>query len=276
MFEWLVEIFRDHPYPAVAIVFLLCGIGLPLPEELVLITAGFVCHTGVADLEWMIATCILAILVGDMLPFYLGRTFGARLLRIRWMRIMINPRRLDAFDRWFRKRGDLVIFIARFIAGIRVVAYFIAGTMKMTWRRFLLLDLLGILITAPTLVYVGYVSGNLIQDVIAKVQTAERGILIAVGSGLAVFGLWWWLRRRRLRRAQDAADSGVPDTFIGPSLPESTDGDGASAEPPTEAFGDVRAEPLWEGPPTPPPTPPTLPAPPRTDPSQRRADDTSD
>src|SRR5688572_5296696 len=141
MFEWLAELFTAYPYAAVGLVIILCGIGLPLPEELVLIAAGYTCYQGVADVVPMIVTCVVAILGGDFIPFYLGHAFGARLLRIRWMRIVVHKRRLATFDDWFRRRGDLVIFLARFIAGLRVVAYFTAGTMKMSWKRFLLLDL---------------------------------------------------------------------------------------------------------------------------------------
>ena len=38
MFDWLVETFTAHPYLAAAVVFLICGMGFPLPEELVLAT----------------------------------------------------------------------------------------------------------------------------------------------------------------------------------------------------------------------------------------------
>ena len=133
MFDSLVETIAEYPYIGIAMVFAICAIGLPLPEELVLIAAGYVCakFPEKASLHWMMIWCATSIVSFDLVPYLLGRVFGARLLRIRWLRVIVTRRRLADFDRWFRKRGDLVIFFARFLAGIRTIAFFTAGVMKM-------------------------------------------------------------------------------------------------------------------------------------------------
>src|SRR5262245_60971231 len=176
MFDSLVQTITDYPYLGVALVFLLCGIGFPLPEELVLIAAGYVCakFPDQAQLSWMMLWCGGSILAFDVLPFVLGRTLGARVLRLRWLRLVVTRRRLAEFDRWFRRRGDLVIFFARFLAGIRVIAFFTAGVMKMRWRRFLMLDGLGIVIIVPLMVWLGHRGAGVIDDVIARVKQVER------------------------------------------------------------------------------------------------------
>ena len=124
----LIQAITDYPYIGVAVVFLLCGLGFPIPEEIVLLAAGFVCakFPEKAQLLPMMGWCAGAIAVGDMIPFLLGRVFGVRLLRLRWLRYFINKRRLAMFDHWFRRRGDLVIVISRFMPGLRVVAFFTA------------------------------------------------------------------------------------------------------------------------------------------------------
>jgi membrane protein DedA with SNARE-associated domain len=174
MFDWLVATFSSHPYAGCALLFLLCGLGLPLPEEIVLLFAGYVCFEGLADREAMMAVCCGAILLGDVIPFFLGRRYGPRLLRIRLLRILITPQRLARFDRWFRRRGELVVFFSRFIAGIRVVCYFTAGTMRMAWLKFLALDLAGILLIGPLLVWVGHHYGGTIRAAIARMQKIAR------------------------------------------------------------------------------------------------------
>lgn len=231
MDDWLVETFTSYPYLGVAVVFLACGLGFPLPEEIILIAAGYVCFAELADLVPMILVCSGAILAGDLVPFLLGRIFGVRLLRIRPLRLLANRHRLATFDRWFRKRGDLVIFFARFMTGLRVVAYFTAGTMRMSVLRFITLDLMGIALVVPLFVGLGYTSGDVIDEVVAFVKAAERGVLIAVlASALAVL-LWWMLRRRRQRRSP-----GASDTFVGPSVKPSSDpeeaGDDDATPPP--------------------------------------------
>ncbi len=232
MFDWLVETFTAYPYLGVAAVFFIVGIGAPLPEEIVLIAAGYVCFKNWAQLPPMMLTSAATILAGDLLPFFLGRTFGSRLLRLRPMRVLINRRRLARFDQWFRRRGDLVIFFSRFVTGLRVVAYFTAGTMRMTYRRFITLDLLGIAVVVPVFVWVGYHFGAYIDDAIVRVQRVERGIVLGTLAGIAVVILLYWLRRRR--RAAPLA--GPQETFveatIAPPQPAVPD---AGAAPPSHA-----------------------------------------
>jgi membrane protein DedA with SNARE-associated domain len=220
MFDWLVETFVGWPYLGVALVFLLCGFGLPLPEEIVLVTAGYFSFKGLAHVGWMMATCAGAILIGDLAPFTLGRLVGPRLLRIRPLRAVFNRRRLAKFDGWFRRRGDLVIFFSRFVPGIRIIAYFTAGTMKMRVWRFLVLDIAGIALVCPPLVWVGYHFGAVIDDAIVRIQQVERGLLWTVITGVAVTGAIYWLRRRRRVRELTRPPA---ETYVQPSVPPTTD-----------------------------------------------------
>jgi membrane protein DedA with SNARE-associated domain len=216
MFDWLVATFSSYPYLGCAALFLLCGLGLPLPEEVVLLFAGYVCFEGLADRTTMIVVCCGAILLGDILPFYLGRHYGPRLLRIRLLRMLVTPERLARFDVWFRRRGEMVVFFSRFIAGIRVVSFFTAGTMKMAWTRFLLLDLAGIVLVGPLLVWVGDHYGSAIRAAVEHVRRIERGILIGVLAAAVGFGLWYWLGRRRRQRL---LVGGPAETFVLPTTP---------------------------------------------------------
>jgi membrane protein DedA with SNARE-associated domain len=236
MFDWLVQTITDHPYLGVAAVFLVCGLGFPLPEEIVLVAAGYVCFKNWAALPPMITASAVAILAGDLFSFVLGRTFGPRLLRLRPLRVLINKRRLSTFDRWFRKRGDLVIFFARFVTGLRMVAYFTAGTMRMPYRRFITLDLIGIAVVVPLFIWLGYSCGNFIDEAIAGVQRAERGVLIAAGAAALLALLWFWLvsRRRRLRQATAAPS----ETFVRPSIDAAAV---ASPSQPAQPAGDAGA-----------------------------------
>ncbi len=218
MFDSLVETIAQYPYLGVALVFAICGLGLPLPEELVLMAGGYVCakFPEQASVGIMMAWCAGSILAFDLLPLVLGRIFGARLLRIRWLRVVVTRRRLAEFDRWFRRRGDLVIFFARFLAGIRTIAFFTAGVMKMPLRRFLLLDGLGISILVPTMTLLGYHGAGVIDEIITRVQAVERGLLwLLLGAGLVLGVVWLWRRRKR-RLAQER---GPTESYVKPQLP---------------------------------------------------------
>ena len=221
--EWLFTFFEQYPYLGVSIVFLLLGIGLPIPEEVVLVVAGFICHKFHADpnvtIEIMIFVCVASILAGDLIPFTLGKLFGPRLLRLRFLRVIVSRQRLANFDRWFRRRGDLVIFFARFVPGLRTVAYFTAGSMRMRWLRFLSLDVAGILLVAPLFAVLGYASGEVIDQAIHRIQRWERGILITVVVVGLIAGTWYWVRRRRARQLMV---EGPRDAYVEPSVTTQT------------------------------------------------------
>ncbi|MHC4852760.1 MAG: DedA family protein [Planctomycetota bacterium] len=217
--EWLFTFFYQFPYLGVGIVFLLLGIGLPIPEEVVLVVAGFICHMLHADpkvtIEVMIFVCVVSILAGDLIPFTMGKLFGPRLLRLRFLRFVVSRQRLATFDRWFRRRGDLVIFFARFVPGLRTVAYFTAGTMRMRWLRFLSLDVAGILLVAPLFAVLGYASGDVIDTAIHRIKTWERGILLTVVVVGLITGSWYWFRRRRARQLMV---EGPREAYVAPSV----------------------------------------------------------
>ena len=222
--DWLTELIASDtgPYLAVALLFILCGLGLPIPEEIVLVSAGFLVYQQQATYPRMVMVCAGAILVGDVVPFVLGSLFGPRLLRLRWMRFVISRQRLATFDRWFRRRGDMVILVARFVPGLRVVAFFTGGTMRMRWGRFLLLDMVGITLTAPTFVFVGKHFGDKIEEAFRFVQRVESSLLyLAIGGGVLA-GAWYWLRARARRRRAAVTPR---ETFVGPRVPPQKGGD---------------------------------------------------
>ncbi|MGC6488627.1 MAG: DedA family protein [Planctomycetota bacterium] len=217
-FAAIIQTITDYPYIGAAAVFLLCGLGFPIPEEIVLLAAGFVCaqFPDKAQLLPMMGWCAGAIVVGDMIPFALGKVFGVRLLKLRWLRFLITKQRLAVFDHWFRRRGDLVIVISRFIPGLRVVAFFTAGAMKMRSTRFLLLDGLGIALIVPLLTWVGFRSAGFIEEAFATVQQVERGLLWAVVGLALALAVWLWVWKRR--RSQQQRDA-LTEAFVQPKTP---------------------------------------------------------
>lgn len=215
-FDAIIQLVTDYPYVTVATVFLLCGVGLPMPEEIMLIFAGYATYKsdGEVSLPVMMVVCGASILAGDLIPFYLGKTFGTRLLRLRLLRYWATKDRLVVFNRWFSRHGDYVILIARFVAGFRVIAFFTAGTMKMSSRRFIALDGSGIAIIVPPVTWLAYHFGDKIDWLMAKAKEVEKGILTGAVVALVIGASLVWFRRRRRRNRQ----VGQPVTVeIGPS-----------------------------------------------------------
>jgi membrane protein DedA with SNARE-associated domain len=199
----LQGLFEEYTYLAVALALVLMGLGLPVPEELALVLAGYLAWADLAQLWLMMATCAAAIAVGDLLPYLAGRFFGERFLRARAVRRWLNPRRMRRFNQLFLRYGAKVVFFARFFPGLRSVAYVVAGSLGMPIPRFLFLDGLGILVTVPTFVGIGYAFGQNIDDALQRIRAVEHGLVWAIGCGLLLSGLWiWWRRRGRGPRSE--------------------------------------------------------------------------
>ncbi|NOT32447.1 MAG: DedA family protein [Planctomycetes bacterium] len=149
------EMAQSFSYMGPFVGLLLCGIGLPAPEETFLIAAGFLLHKGHVEFLPITALCSLAILFGDSIPYFLGRRYGMQALEIPWVARALHPERFARFRKRFDAHGNWAIFGCRFLPMLRIPGYFVAGTMGMRYSRLLMLDSLGVLLTVPISVFLG-------------------------------------------------------------------------------------------------------------------------
>jgi membrane protein DedA with SNARE-associated domain len=203
----LGEILTRGPYLGPWLLLILCGLGAPLPEEAALIPAGWMLADPENHLNFvhMSLVCTSAILLGDSLPFLLGKRYGLAILKLRWVSKVLHPERFAAFERRFAEHGNWAIFTCRFLPGLRIPGYFIAGTLKMSFVRFLLLDSLGVLISVPTSIYAAMWVTRKFGEAQAKRTVHEFMLWIAVAAVVGVVVLLWVRGVRRRRAAARAA-----------------------------------------------------------------------
>jgi membrane protein DedA with SNARE-associated domain len=185
-------------------ILLLCGLGLPIPEDISLIAAGYFSYKGVLHVHTAFVVCFAAVLLGDTMAFFMGRWFGQRVLASRWARRYFTPRKQRRVRAYFRKFGSKVVVVARFTPGLRFSIFFSAGTLHLRPSVFLLYDTLAAAVSVPTLVYLAWYFGDKIDKVVSYARHTEHGILIAVVVVVAILLLRGHLRRRRRRAARTA------------------------------------------------------------------------
>ena len=181
------------------LVLLLCGLGLPLPEEITLLGAGILVHQGEADFAAIALVCAAAILIGDSIPYWLGRHFGQAALRIGWVARVLHPERFAALERRFAAHGNWVVFTCRFLPGVRIPGYFVAGTLGMGYARFLTLDGLGVLLSVPLAIWLGILFGDSIERMEKHVADFHLLLAFLLVSVVLVLATRHFVRRR-LRR----------------------------------------------------------------------------
>jgi len=203
---WVLGAFGRFNYLAPFLVLLLCGVGLPLPEEVTLIASGLLVHQGQVDFVAITAVCSAAILLGDSVPFFLGRRYGMSALKVRWVRRIIHPERFARLERRFERHGSWAVFVCRFFAGVRIPGYFMAGTMRMSYGRFLLLDALGVLLSVPISVWLGLVFAEQVdrlQSSFRNLHLVLAFVILCLVLALVIRGRW-----RRSSRTDSGAGSG--------------------------------------------------------------------
>jgi len=201
MFESILAFLQSlQGLPAYALLFGILvgsGFGLPMNEDILLVTAAALTLKGVMEPIPLIVVAWCGLLIADGLVFHWGRVFGARLIEHRWLARAMSPERLAAMQSFMRRMGPLAIFAARFMPGVRTGVYFAAGSLRLPYRQQFLYDGLAAAIELPLLVYaVRYVGGNWDRLLPTSGLHGVAIFLVAV-LFLAAVGAWWWRRRKR-------------------------------------------------------------------------------
>src|SRR4029079_5763716 len=130
--------------------------------------------------------------------------FGPRVLASRLFRNFFTPKKQIRVKAYFRKYGSKVMFVGRFLPGLRFTIYFSAGILKVRPAVFFVYDTLAALLSVPLLVYAAYYFGNRIEQVVRWAHRSEYGILVIIGLLVGIFVLKN-LRKRRARKLAPAA-----------------------------------------------------------------------
>lgn len=181
----LSEFFSEFGYLAPFTVLLLCGFGFPVPEEVTMLGSGFLLHQGKVEGPAIVGVCFVATLLGDSVPYWLGRRFGRKALKVRTVRRLLHPERIRSLDRRFKRNDVRTVFVCRFVPGLRLPAWFTAGTLGMSYPRFLAVDAAGAAIMTPVFVWLGYLSGDKISELEGTVENLHQ-ILGFLVLGLAL------------------------------------------------------------------------------------------
>lgn len=133
------EIFSQYAYTpwlvygAICLFMLLSAFGLPLPEEIVLVSAGFVGYMALhpdlyppptpdaapVNVYVLASVALVAVMGSDYLIYWLGERFGPKLFKMKWFSRMVSESNLDRIQRWTRRYGYWTVIIFRFTPGIR-------------------------------------------------------------------------------------------------------------------------------------------------------------
>lgn len=193
-----MEQLERYGYPALALLVLLEGIGIPTPAVSVVVAAAVLAGHGQMSLPLVAAVTLTAAVAGDNLGFWLGRRAGRPVI-LRWgRRVGLTEPRLARAEDFFARRGRNIVVVARFVDGLRQTNGLIAGAIALPWRQYAVRDAIGGVLWSALWVSVGAFAGGNLDRVRAFVHRYE--LPAAVIAAVLVSSLtlvYVWRRRRR-------------------------------------------------------------------------------
>jgi len=140
-----------------------------------------------------LAACFLGIWLGDLGLYALARYFGRPFLGRAWVKRRVNEDRLAKSEAWWKKRGLLVLLVARFIPGLRLPTYLIAGTLAVPFLSFAAVTALMGLVWVPLVFTLVWAAGT---QAVAWYAAAKGTLIIVAVLALALVGLPLLFRER--------------------------------------------------------------------------------
>jgi membrane-associated protein len=191
----LLTVARDVGYPVLFVLVAIETMGIPLPGETALFTAGILASRGDLTIEVVIAVAACAAILGDNIGFLIGRRVGRRLLLRDGLFADQRRRLVEVGEPFFARHGPKAVFLGRWITGLRITSAWLAGVNRMAWPTFLFWNALGGICWAASVALVAYFLGRGAERVFNLAGVGGAGVVVV--GGVVV----WLVLRRRERAA---------------------------------------------------------------------------
>jgi membrane protein DedA with SNARE-associated domain len=209
----LIYFFTNYGTIAVFGVLLLCGFGLPVPEDITLVAGGFISSVACSvdgsflnalkecnEVHYMLAVSMAGVLIGDSTMFFLGRIFGEKLLKVKFFAKIVTPERYKWVQEKFAKHGFWFIFSARFMPGLRSPIFVVTGiTRQVSYIKFLFIDGIAALISVPVWIYLGFWGERQLSDLQVLdyyIKKGQFGIFAILGIAIVTLFVVWFIKKK--------------------------------------------------------------------------------
>jgi membrane protein DedA with SNARE-associated domain len=189
-------------YLGIIVVLILTGSGLPLPEEVPIVAAGVASSVGTLHPWGAFLCCLAGALAGDSVIYVIGYHFGYSLVtkHPRFAQLL-HAEREAKIEEMIRRHGLKVFFLSRFMVGIRAPVYLTAGILRMSFRRFILIDTFCATAVVGVFFGLGYAYGDHVTALIDLIRRSEIGLSVVVAITLCAVVCYLLLRQYRRKRA---------------------------------------------------------------------------
>lgn len=192
--DWLVA----GGYAVLFGLLFMCGLGLPLPEDIPLLAAGALIATGKMHLGMAAIFAWCGIIGGDIMLYHLGKKYGLQVTKLPFVGKHLTVQRIERVERLFAKYGVWVVAVGRLFAGVRGAMVVAAGAIRYNLITFIIADGLAALISGGLWLWLGYWLGNRLKDHMDDIDRWKRHIFVGLIllAITTIAGIWLYKRRR--------------------------------------------------------------------------------
>ncbi len=194
--SFLTSLSGFHAYAIILAVLLSCGMGVPIPEDIILISAGLLAGQGSISLFGAIFVGFAGVLSGDTILFLLGQKYGKKVFKWPLMNRFFTEERIKKSQNMVKKHAKKICFMARFMPGLRAPIFLTSGVMHVPFRTFFLQDGLAALISVPVWVYVGFWFNSNIDAAISFAKRVSHVIILVLIISLLCY-LYYQYRKNK-------------------------------------------------------------------------------
>lgn len=196
----IVAVISTLGYSGIVLLMAIESACIPLPSEIIMPFSGYLVSTGQMNL-WVVAFAgAVGCVLGSLVAYWVGMKGGRPLIEKYGRYVLVSRHDLDMADRWFEKRGEIIVFVSRMLPAIRTFIAFPAGVARMNLKRFVIYTFAGSFPWCLGLAYVGQKLGEKWnRDDTLKTWFHRFDFLIGIAAVLLI--AWWiWRHVGHLRK----------------------------------------------------------------------------
>ena len=187
----LLTLVLAYGYPIIGLFVLISSVGIPFPSVIIVLAAGSLAAIGdlnIFALFFLVTACGV---FGDVLDYYLGAKVGHTILQGVDQQANSSTKWISRVQKYFFRWSGITIFLTRWLFSMFAsVISLLAGTTKYSFRKFLIFDILGQVISSIMYLGVGYLFSTQWQNIWTYIQSiSELTSVILVGVLLMAFGI---------------------------------------------------------------------------------------
>jgi membrane protein DedA with SNARE-associated domain len=194
-------------------VILLESMGIPLPGEVILISAALLAASGVTNITGVAIAASIGAIVGDSIGYAIGRRGGRPLLERFGRRFPkhFGPAHLARAEQIFHRWGVWAVFFGRFVAFLRILAGPLAGALHVPYRKFLMANAAGGIVWSCGTAFTIYFAGRTAEKYLKDFSWIALVVAVLFGIGTTIY------LRRRAKKAVALLEDDDSDTVLSPA-----------------------------------------------------------